>query len=310
MTSGIHGLWVVDKPRGITSHDVVAQARRQLGTRAVGHAGTLDPMATGVLLVLVGEACKLSNYLSGQDKSYEASVTFGIGTDSLDADGAILEQQELPTDWPAPTEREQPLSGSCGVRIQQGLDAALAATTQLPPNVSAIHVRGERAYVRARRGEEMALSERPVRLLGVEVLGLRGPTLRLVVTVEKGYYVRSLARDLGQSVGVPAHLSTLRRVRSGAFTLDDAIAWPPTSPPPLLSVTLAAVRSLPTTRLLADAVLSARQGKRLAPEQAQADLAEAVSAWLSPTGELVALGTSGPDGHRVVRGFSDGCRDR
>ena len=290
--SGRHGLLVVDKPRGMTSHDVVAQARRLFHERAVGHAGTLDPIATGVLVLLFGEACKLSGHLTAQQKVYRASVRFGVGTDSLDADGNVLARTELPASFP----EVEALSAALRLEHER--------TEQVPPVVSAIHVEGERAHLRARRGETVELPPRPVQVTRLELLSRQEREIELELCVSKGYYVRALARDLGAALGVPAHLSALRRSASGPFTLADAVGWPAEEQSPLMSLADAAKRALPVTVLDADAVTAARQGKRISKEQAQSSAPEQVSAWLSPTGELIALGVSLPDGtHRVLRGI-------
>jgi tRNA pseudouridine55 synthase len=290
--SRLHGLLVVDKPRGVTSHDVVAQARRLFRERAVGHAGTLDPMATGVLVLLFGEACKLSGHLTGQDKVYQASVQFGIGTDSLDADGRIVEQKQLAESFPD------------AAALEAALRQERARSEQVPPAVSAIHHEGERAHVRARRGETVELPARSVHVTRLELLKQGPGSLDLELCVSKGYYVRALARDLGAALGAPAHLSALRRSASGSFTLADAVPWPALEPPALLALAEAARRALPVTTLSAEAVTAARQGKRIPMEQAHSSSPEQLSAWLSPEGELIALGVSLPDGtHRVVRGI-------
>jgi tRNA pseudouridine55 synthase len=290
--SGRHGLLVVDKPKGLTSHDVVAQARRLFGERAVGHAGTLDPMATGVLVLLFGEACKLSGHLTGQDKTYQATVQFGASTDSLDADGRTLETRDLPDSFP-----EQ-------AKLDRALDVERARTEQVPPAVSAIHEKGERAHVRARRGETVLLAPRPVRVSELRELRREPRAVCVEVRAAKGYYVRALARDLGVSLDTPAHLSALRRLASGPFTLAEAVPWPQSAAPPLTPVAEAARRALPVTALTSEAVTPARQGKLLGAEQASASCLEQLSAWISPEGELVALGLSLLDGtHRVVRGF-------
>src|SRR6185436_18934130 len=178
------GVFVVDKPAGCTSHTVVAGLRKRLGTRAVGHAGTLDPMATGVLLLLVGEATKLSPYLSLETKAYRAEVLFGRGTDSLDTDGKILVESPVP---------ENALE-------EQRLHAAFAAererTLQVPPAVSAIQIGGRRAHELTRQGKPPDLPPRPVRVESLELLGVQADRIELSVHVSKGYYVRALARDL------------------------------------------------------------------------------------------------------------------
>jgi len=292
MSDGPNGLLVIDKPKGITSHDAVAQARRLFATRSVGHAGTLDPMATGVLVLLFGEACKLSSYLTADDKTYVTTVRFGIGTDSLDADGVETARAELPEGWPEPNQ------------LELALAAEQARTEQVPPSVSAIHDRGVRAHVRARRGESLELAPRPIAVRSLRLSEQAGADLSLELRVSKGFYVRALARDLGERLGAPAHLTALRRTASGAFTLADASPWPLTVPPPLMSPEAAAVRALPTTRLSAEGVLLARQGKRLTTEHATPTEIGQVSAWLAPDGSLIALGMTCEDGSlRVVRGF-------
>lgn len=291
MSEGPHGLLVVDKPAGVTSHDVVAAARRLFATRSVGHAGTLDPMATGVLVLLFGEACKLSGYLTADEKTYATTVRFGVATDSYDADGEVTEQRDLPPGFPEPA----------------ALEAALVAerqrSEQVPPSVSAIHDRGVRAHVRVRRGETLALPPRPVAVHLLELRDRQAESVSLELRVSKGYYVRSLARDLGEHLGVPAHLSALRRLASGAFTLADAHPWPSAVAPALIDLESAARRALPITELTEQGVTFARQGKRLAPEHARSTRTGAVSAWFGPDGRLVALGTSDEASHRVVRGF-------
>ncbi|MBX3127099.1 MAG: tRNA pseudouridine(55) synthase TruB [Polyangiaceae bacterium] len=281
---------VFDKPEGPTSHDVVARTRRLAGTRRVGHAGTLDPMASGVLLILLGEATKLSAYLTGSDKTYLAEVRFGKSTTTLDAQGEPTAEAALAPGW------------LDALRLDAALDAAREQTEQIPPSVSAIHVAGARAHERVRRGETLQLPPRAVavRSLTLESVGPERVTLRL--TVSAGYYVRALARDLGQALGVPAHLSALRRERSGSFTLAQASPFPPPSwPPARLSMTQAIERTLPVARLgPAEAVL-ARQGKRL---PAGPDHEAGPIALLGPDGELVAIAARDGETLRVLRGFT------
>lgn len=291
-TQLLSGVAVVDKPRGLTSHTVVAQARRLFGRKDIGHAGTLDPMATGVLLVLVGQATKLSGYLTADSKRYAAEISFGRATDTLDAEGQTTEE--------APVTAEQ-LSLD---RVRSALDAELARSEQTPPAVSAIKVNGERAYALARKGNAPELPPRPVHVMELRVIELLPPVLRCELFVSKGYYVRSLARDLGERLGAPAHLSGLRRLASGPFTLEQATAWPALQPPPLLGLAEAAASVLPACRLKEEAVLRARQGKLLAPEDfSELPLGAELGAWLTPGGELVALGSTSGE-LKVVRGFN------
>jgi tRNA pseudouridine55 synthase len=270
----------------------VAQARRLFGRKDIGHAGTLDPMATGVLLVLVGQACKLSGYLTADVKRYAAEVSFGRATDSLDADGRTT--VEVPVD-----------AAQLGATaVEAALAAERARTLQTPPAVSAIKVAGERAYALARKGETPELAPRAVQVLELVVTELEPPRLRCEVLATKGYYVRSLARDLGEHLGLPAHLSALRRLASGPFRIEQSASWPATEPPALISLAEAACAALPPCQLKESAVLRARQGKLLAPEDFET-LPEGggLGAWLAPGGELIAIGATSGE-LKVQRGFN------
>jgi tRNA pseudouridine55 synthase len=306
------GVLVVDKPSGPTSHDVVARVRRTLGTRRVGHAGTLDPMASGVLVVLVGEATKLAPFLTAHDKRYDARVVLGRGTDTLDALGTVTAEAPLPG-W-LTGELEQLAAGGSAPRIEAALVAERARTLQAPPAFSAIKVAGQKSYDRARRGEDVELADRPVEVMQLDTraAGLLDEGARafldVSLTVSKGYYVRSLARDLGAALEVPAHLGALRRTQSGPFGLDRA---QPLSADrhalgaAVVPLATAAASSLSATHLTPEGVLRASQGKRLrlsdftdAPPDADAPFA-----WLSPDGRLVAVGNRQDDGYVVQRGF-------
>ena len=289
------GVLVVDKPGKATSHDIVAQARRIFGTREVGHAGTLDPMATGVLLLLFGEATKLSAFLTRDSKRYRATISLGKATDSLDADGRTTEE--------APIRSDQ--------ITEQSVEAALmverARRSQVPPAVSAIKVDGQRAYALTRAGKAPELPEREVSVTSLVLVGREGHQLTVEVEASKGYYVRALARDLGASLGVPAHLSQLRRLASGRFGLSDACAWPSTSSAPLVPTAEAARRALPCAVLAATGERRASLGQKLEP----ADFASLggappteTEAWFSEAGALICLGHErAPGEFRVVRGF-------
>jgi tRNA pseudouridine55 synthase len=286
----IDGVFVVDKPGGLTSHDVVARLRKQLGTRSVGHAGTLDPMATGVLLVLVGEATKLSSYLTLETKSYRAEVRFGLATDTLDIEGHV--------------EREAPLPPGALARnaVLAALSAERERTEQLPPVISAIQVGGERAHRLARRGEPPTLLPRAVRVARLELSAVREDRIELEVTASKGYYVRALARDLGARLGVPACLSALRRTESGGFALSEAFRWPVEAGAVPLSPLEAARRCLPSGELSGTGAERARLGQPLSNEHFVTQPDEGPSAWIHG-GVLVAVGAR-RDGHfRVLRGF-------
>ena len=210
------GILLVDKPGGITSHDVVARARRALGTRKIGHAGTLDPMATGLLVLGVGPATRLLTYLVGLDKTYEATIRLGQATDTDDADGRIVSAADA--------------AGVTGARIAEGVARLTGRIAQIPSRVSAIKVGGRRAYDLARAGEEVRLDPREVEVSRFEVLAQREADgcldLDVVVDCSSGTYIRALARDLGADLGVGGHLTALRRTRIGPFPVAEAVAEP------------------------------------------------------------------------------------
>jgi tRNA pseudouridine55 synthase len=211
----VHGVFLIDKPAGPTSHDVVLRVRRALGTDAAGHTGTLDPAATGLLAVCVGEALKLQRWLTEGDKAYEATVAFGAATDTEDATGTV-------------TSRGDP-AGLDEAALRGALTRLTGEIEQLPPMYSAVRVGGRRLHEAARAGEAVERSPRRVVVHALELHGL-GPAgadglreARLVVRCGKGTYVRTLAADLGAAVGVPAHLRALRRTAAGQFTVAQAV---------------------------------------------------------------------------------------
>lgn len=203
------GVLVIDKPIGPTSHDVVSRVRRAMGTRTVGHAGTLDPMASGVLVVLVNEATKLSPYLTADDKRYDATIKLGTETDTLDAQGEVTRTCEVPAGISLERVREL-CTGMCGT-IQQ-----------VAPVISAIKKDGRTLYSRARAGEDVQAPTREVLLRDVAVHDVSGDEIRVSIDCGKGFYVRSFARDLGVLLGTCAHLSALRRTQSGSFSIDSS----------------------------------------------------------------------------------------
>jgi tRNA pseudouridine55 synthase len=288
-----HGVVVVDKPQGLTSFDVVAAARRHFGTRRVGHAGTLDPMATGVLLLLLGEATKLADVLSGAYKTYEAEVAFGRATDTLDAEGRTV--------------REQPCVDVTLAALRLALDRELERDRQEPPQHSALKVRGQRAYALARAGQHVSLAERDVHVDVLELLAHDARSVRVRLRVSKGYYVRSFARDVCATLGIAGHLSALRRTESGGFEASEACRWPPHELPLPLSLAAAARRALPAATLTEQGVVRARHGKALAKEHFLEPPAtgESPCAWFDAAGALVALGGAAEDGFRVRRGFTN-----
>jgi tRNA pseudouridine55 synthase len=202
-------LHLVDKPEGWTSHDVVARLRRVLGERRVGHAGTLDPFATGLLLVAEGRATALLGCMSLLPKRYHAVARLGVATATQDRTG-----QPVSTVSVLPSEAD----------VHEALDRLRRSTFQRPPSYSAVKVRGERMYKAARRGETLEAAERPIRIYELHANTARLPDVAMDVTVSRGTYVRTLAHDLGQALGCGAHLISLRRVATGPFQVEDATA--------------------------------------------------------------------------------------
>jgi tRNA pseudouridine55 synthase len=248
-------------------------------------------MATGVLVLLFGEALKLSGYLTRDEKTYLAVVSFGTATDTLDAEGQVTRSTPVAPGTLAPE------------RVEAALERERLRSEQVPPAVSSIKVGGERAHRLTRRGEPPVLEPRPVRVDSLKLLASDASSVTLEVTASKGYYVRSLARDLGETLGAATHLTRLTRLRSGSFSSDEAVAWPPSELPSLLPVVEVARRSLPCAELTPPGAEKARLGQRLGDEHfAVAPQGELTHAWL--IGErLVALGERSSDGYRVVRGF-------
>lgn len=201
------GLLLVDKPAGMTSHDAVALARRVFGQPRIGHAGTLDPFATGLLVLLLGRGTRLIPYLDAEPKVYEATIRFGAETDTDDTTGRVMREAAIPN--------------------RRDVDVALAGMVgdlqQLPPDYSAKQVGGVRAYAAARRGTPLALAPVTVRVHAWTVREWRGADLDVTVVCGGGTYVRALARDLGRAAGSAAHLAALRRIRSGRFDVADAV---------------------------------------------------------------------------------------
>jgi tRNA pseudouridine55 synthase len=277
------GLVVVDKPRGWTSHDVVARLRRLAGTRKVGHAGTLDPMATGVLIVGVGRATRLLGHLAAHDKDYLATIRLGVTTTTDDADGEVVTR----TDAVAVTD-------AAVVTAMHRLTGDIA---QVPAAVSAVKVDGQRAYKRVRAGEEVELAARTVRIDAFDLLARRGDELDVAVTCSTGTYVRALARDLGQTLGVGAHLTALRRTRVGAFDLTAARTVEQLSDR-LELIPLAAAVAGAFPRLDVDGV-RARQLVLGQPVPA-AGIGADVRGVFGPDGELIALAQDRGDRLRTL----------
>ncbi|WP_150951884.1 tRNA pseudouridine(55) synthase TruB [Microbacterium testaceum] len=270
------GILLVDKPGGITSHDVVSRARRALGTRKIGHAGTLDPMATGLLVLGVEGATRLLTYIVGADKTYKATILLGVETDSDDADGV----ETLRTDASAVTDDQ----------IVAGIAQLTGEIDQVPSTVSAIKVDGRRAYDLARAGEEVELKARRVTVSRFDVRETRrqGVTIELDVVVDctSGTYIRALARDLGRSLGVGGHLTALRRTRIGSFDVSAAASVDDIAEDALVEPATAAAVVVGALAVGADEARDLRHGKRI---DGGGRLTGAVAAAIDPDGRLVGI---------------------
>lgn len=261
--TNLNGVIVVDKPQGPTSHDVVAEARRALQTRRIGHTGTLDPLATGVLPLVVGQATRLSQFLTGAPKGYEATIRLGVATDTYDAEGEPVRT--------TPFEQVARLSDA---EIADAFDAFRGSFEQTPPPYSAKKIAGVRAYALARRQLEVRTEPVRVTVSLLELVERRADLLRIRVDAAAGFYVRSLAHDLGERLGCSAHLEELRRHRSGPFTLEDAITIEElhAGPEAVASYLVPMERlleELPVMDLSDSGTIRARHGNALGPSDAR-----------------------------------------
>lgn len=301
------GVLVVDKARGMTSHDVVSRLRRACGQRRIGHAGTLDPAATGILVVALGEATKLVPYLMAEEKVYDAVIHFGAETDTLDACGEVVERgpEEIAL------ERRE---------VEQVLASFQGRIEQEPPRVSAIRVGGMRAHAKVRRGDDFEMPTRTVDLYASELKAFCPRGLALRIVCGKGFYVRSLARDLSRRLGTVGHLARLRRRRVGRFSLasalpysciEGAISGDQAAQARLQGALLpieAAAGHLPAVQLSDTGAEDAQQGRPvLAPGCLSGQLPELpddeVALLFSPNGKALALAKRVGQGLRIVRGF-------
>lgn len=295
----VAGLVVVDKPLGWTSHDVVSRMRRLAGTRKVGHAGTLDPAASGVLVIGVEKATKLLTYVTGTDKTYDATIRLGAATVTDDAEGEVTR-----------TASPEQLAGVTGQQVMTAVEELTGEIQQVPSAVSAIKVDGKRSYARVRNGEDVQLAARPVTVSAFQVHEIRRVPgdpgfidLGASVTCSSGTYIRALARDLGNALGVGGHLTALRRTRVGSFTLEHAhtldelaeqVASGGTAE--TLEIERAARLLFPVRELSAEEATDLSHGRRIsaspeaAPAGGRAETGEApVVACFAPDGTLVAL---------------------
>jgi tRNA pseudouridine55 synthase len=273
------GLVVVDKPAGCTSHDVVARLRHVYRQRRVGHAGTLDPDATGVLLVGLGRVTRLLRYLQDRPKVYRGDVAFGVATSTLDASGAVLDRR------PLPVTREQ---------VEAATPRFVGDIQQVPPMVSALRVGGRRLHDLARRGEEVERAPRAVHVERLEVDAFQPgpyPVATIVVECSAGTYVRSLAADLGAALGGCAHLAALRRLAIGSFDLDEARPLDAIEHDPDAAVLepTAAMRDLERVDVDDEQARGVRHGMTFACSSLPATTGPGPFAFVGPDGELLAV---------------------
>ncbi len=294
----MNGVLIVDKPAGCTSHDVVQRVRKAIGQRSVGHAGTLDPLATGVLVVAVGEGTKLVSHLQSDDKRYEVSIALGAETDSLDADGDIVQTADVP-----PLDR---------AAVEAALRPFIGRHPQVAPKLSAIKVGGTALHRRMRRGEDVEAPVREVELYSATVRTVTREKLVLNLHCGKGFYVRSLARDLARALGTLGHVKSLRRTSSGAFSIDSALCGDEMSAEAIADHMIPlreACGVLRRVELSDEGVARARLGRPIGPQVIADDgwrdaSPEESLALFAPDGEPVALGRRIDEGIRVVRGFT------
>jgi tRNA pseudouridine55 synthase len=273
----VSGVLVVDKPVGLTSHDVVQIIRRGTGIRRAGHTGTLDPRASGVLVILVGPAVRLSEFVSASDKRYQATIRLGSSTETYDAESEPTE--EMPVD----------IEESAFAELLKGY---IGEIEQVPPPYSAVKVEGKPAYQRAREGEELDLEPRMINVFNLDVLEWAPPEVVIDVHCSSGTYVRSLAHDLGEELGIGAHLVGLRRTMSGQFTLRHAVslrrlreAFDSGTWAEFLIPASEALGDWHTITLDADLLEQVRHGHRFPAEEGRTGWARAIS----EQGDLVAL---------------------
>jgi tRNA pseudouridine55 synthase len=280
--SPLNGVLPVDKPPGPTSHDVVAIARRSLGERRIGHTGTLDPFASGLLLLCLGPSTRLAEFLTALPKSYTAKLHLGVVTETDDVEGAVLESNE---GW----------RGLAAPEIEAVIAAQSGDLLQVPPRYSAKKVAGERMYTLARQGREPTPEPSSVTVHRIAATRIDPPDVEFEVDCSSGTYIRSIARDIGAALGVGAHLTALRRTRIGTFEVDDALALSALDDDAAVRGALVeparAISHLPAVRLAeADVRRVAHGGRVAAPPEAPP---EGIVVLLSATGILVGIGTIG-----------------
>jgi tRNA pseudouridine55 synthase len=276
----ISGLLNIDKPKGLTSHDVVGRVRRLSGQRKVGHTGTLDPLATGVLLVCLGQATRLIEYAVPHQKRYRATIRFGLTTDTLDAEGTVLSQTDI--------------SNLTESRLREVLPGFKGEIQQVPPIFSALKQGGQPLYKRARAGEAVTVEARTVTIYDLQWLSWQPPDLSLEVTCSAGTYIRALARDIGEAVGSGAHLADLVRTANGEWLLEQAVALAQlesgTGWQKYLYPSDQLVAHLPQIMLEETQAKAVEQGRSLKLNVAGAGLSEGgLLRAYTPTGEFLAI---------------------
>jgi tRNA pseudouridine55 synthase len=266
---------LVDKPAGMTSHDVVQRVRRAVGVRAAGHTGTLDPFATGLLVVLLGRATRLARFVEGQPKRYLATAHLGVQTTTDDLTGEVLA-------------RSPPAELISEVRVREELASFLGTRLQRPPQYSAKHVDGERSYRRARRGETVRLADVRVTVHDIELVHYRPPELCFRALVSAGTYLRAIARDLGTQLGVGAHLVALRREAIGSISVEDAVTLEQLAPEVVLPAQ-AVLRDLPSVELDHEARNAVAHGRAVVDDRAGGGRGSGPDVALMSTGRLIGV---------------------
>jgi tRNA pseudouridine55 synthase len=278
LKNAISGVLVVDKPIGMTSHDVVQVIRKGTNIRRAGHTGTLDPRASGVLVILIGPAVRLSEYVSASDKRYQAIIKLGTTTDTYDADGKVTSSK--------------PVDLITEEQFEEALQSFVGEISQVPPPYSAIKIKGRHAYDMAREGEDVELAPRTIKVYSLELLEWAPPEVVVDVYCSSGTYVRSLAYDLGEKLGCGASLTGLRRTKSGRFTLRDASplrklndAFEDGTWYQYLIPAAEALSDWPAIELTQDEVEAIRHGHRVKAD----DTSKGMARGISEAGELIAL---------------------
>ncbi len=294
---GPTGLLLLDKPSGITSHDAVSRVRHLAKQPRLGHAGTLDPLATGLLPLLLGEATKLSPFATADDKAYETTARLGVRTDTLDSEGSVVSESPVDPQLDVAT-------------VERALVPLRGVITQQVPRYSAVKVDGKRLHALARQGADVTPPSREVTIHQLELKELAPPDLRLAVVCSKGTYIRQLVADLGDALGPGAHITALRRTRVGSLDVSEAVALDALEPEAVASHLLTprqwAARSVPCLECTDEQTVRTRQGQRLSWDELGCTDAPKGRFALVRQEELVAVAEVTPeadDAYRLLRVF-------